>query len=172
MLSVPRTKKGPANYRAFLLFNAAVGHLANHPAERVGASSRLMPGAVSQSQCRLWIIGGHRNRAGPCPPFPPKAGVRECHRLAPPKIRCNARTFPERNLFFGWEHRCTAPALCVHSAGVRFTPKSGHYFFIRHNWNPSLAIDASITSNYMPGPELRRQFFAVLVVRKRPQIRR
>jgi hypothetical protein len=70
MLSVPRTKKGPTNYRAFLLFNAAVGHLADHPAEPVGASLHLMPGAVSQSRCRLWAIGGHRNRAGPCPFFP------------------------------------------------------------------------------------------------------
>ena len=37
-------------------------------------------------------------------------------------VQCS--NVPREESLFGWEHRCTTPALCVHSAGVRFTPKA------------------------------------------------
>ena len=46
--------------------------------------------------------------------LPPIVDVRECDRLASPKIRCNARTFPERNLFLAGSTAAQPPRfVCI-----------------------------------------------------------
>jgi hypothetical protein len=60
-------------------------------------------------ECPLWANSGHSRTRSPC--------------LIKNLVQCS--DVPREKSLFGWEHRCTAPALCVQARGSA-TPESGH----------------------------------------------
>jgi hypothetical protein len=55
-----------------------------------------------------------------CPLYPSGHSRERSPCLTKNPVQCS--DVPREKSLFGWEHRCTAPAPCVHGAGLRFTP--------------------------------------------------